>query len=224
MQAAAPQQAQPVDPEACSQPTADTAPLALVVGDPQFGDGWAAELAGARAEARSVKSLLSDSDEYENRVKTLVGSEATKASVVAAIGGCEVIHLATHGEPDGVLLGGPTRAAGCLSMAEVHALQLRASLVTLSECDSFRGELRTDGVVGIARAFVAAGALTLIASLWKVDDEATLQLMRRFYAAWLRGDTARDAPAAMRQAMVGMIADGKWAVAQWAAFVVYGQA
>ena len=56
-------------------------------------------------------------------------------------------------------------------MAEVQALQLRqALLVVLSECDSFKGELRTDGVVGIARAFVAAGAPTLLASLWKVSN------------------------------------------------------
>ena len=93
----------------------------------------------------------------------------------------------------------------------------------LSECDSFRGELRTDGVIGIARAFVAAGAPTLLASLWKVDDEATRVLMRRFYGRLVSGDGAGDAASALREAMVSMLREG-YSVLKWAAFVVYGLA
>ena len=52
----------------------------------------------------------------------------------------------------------------------------------LSACDTFRGELRTDGVVGIARSFLAAGASSLGVSLWPVDDAATRELMALFYA------------------------------------------
>ena len=70
-------------------------------------------------------------------------------------------------------------------MAEVQQLNLIARLVVLSECDSFRGELRTDGVVGITRAFVAGGALALVASLWKIDDDATCHFMQLFYRALL---------------------------------------
>ena len=67
-------------------------------------------------------------------------------------------------------------------MAEVQELNLtRAKLVVLSECDSFKGELKEDGVIGITRAFVAAGAPALVASLWEVDDTATRTLMARFY-------------------------------------------
>ena len=68
-------------------------------------------------------------------------------------------------------------------LREIEQLELRARLVVLSQCDSFKGDLRSDGVVGLTRAFVAAGAHTLVASLWKVHDEATLKLMARFYEA-----------------------------------------
>ena len=106
------------------------------------------------------------------------------------------------------------------------ALELRARLVVLSECDSFRGKLSSDGVIGITRAFVAAGAPTLVASLWKVDDAATRELMRRFYARLLEGGAVGDATAAMQGAMVSMIRDPErgrpWSVLEWAAFVVYG--
>ena len=108
---------------------------------------------------------------------------ATKPAVVEAMRDSDVVHLATHGEKEGLFFAGTSAAEATLSMAEVHALELRRTkLVVLSACDTFKGELRSDGVVGITRAFVAAGAPTLVASLWKVDDEATLELMRRVTA------------------------------------------
>ena len=203
----------------------------MVVGDPSFGGGsgssaqWAKPLPGARLEARRIKALLDDTDAYEGAVEKRVGDEAGKMAVVEAMRGCDVIHLATHGEPGAVLLGGATRAEGALSMAEVQRLELQARLVVLSECDSFRGKLSSDGVIGITRAFVAAGAPTLVASLWKVDDTATKELMRRFYARLLEGSAVGDATAAMQGAMVSMIREERhrpWRVQEWAAFVVYG--
>ena len=153
-----------------------------------------------------------------------MADKAGKVAVVAAMRGCDVLHLATHGEPDAVLLGGATRVEGALTMAEVQGLELRARLVVLSECDSFRGTLTADGVIGVTRAFVAAGALTLVASLWKVDDDATLALMSHFYRALLASGGVGDAASALRSAMVAMIREGRWSVLQWASFVVYGLA
>eukprot|EP00966_Prymnesium_polylepis_P107871 2497836-Prymnesium_polylepis.2 len=109
-------------------------------------------------------------------------------------------------------------------MAEVQSLRLRARLVVLSECDSFRGELRSDGVVGITRAFLSAGALAVVASLWKVDDDGTRELMTRFYERLL-GEAVGDAAAAMQGAMVSMLHDSRphyRSVLLWAAFVVCG--
>ena len=200
-------------------------PSALVVGDPTFGaePSWALPLPSARVEARRVAFQLEEHG-YADNVERKVGDAATKAAVVAEMVSSDIVHLATHGEPDGVLLGGPTKAEGKLSMGEVQSLELRARLVVLSECDSFRGKLSSDGVIGITRAFVAAGAPTLVASLWKVDDVATRELMERFYARLLAGGAMGDATAAMQGAMVSMIRDERrgWSVLEWAAFVVYG--
>ena len=196
-----------------------------MVGDPTF-HGWAPQLYGARMEAKDIAAALSASAAFGGAaaVTALIGDDATKPAVVEAMRRCDVVHLATHGVPDGVLLGGASKADGKLSMGEVQSLELRARLVVLSECDSFRGKLSSDGVIGITRAFVAAGAPTLVASLWKVDDAATRELMRRFYARLLEGGAVGDATAAMQGAMVSMIRDERrsWSVREWAAFVVYG--
>ena len=93
----------------------------------------------------------------------------------------DLIHFATHGEPDAVYLSGETEDDIRLSMAEVQMLKLpRTSLVVLSECDSFKGKLSTDGVLGITRAFVAAGGPTLVALWCAVSDDATKVLVRYF--------------------------------------------
>ena len=116
---------------------------------------------------------------------------------------------------------------GRLSMSEVAGLRLRARLVVLSECDSFRGRATADGVIGIARAFIAAGAPTLVASLWHVDDFATRVLMGRFYRNLLGEHAAGDAAAALRAAMLEMLREGGgpgFPIEHWAAFVVYGLA
>jgi CHAT domain-containing protein len=214
------------------------AAAALVVGDPSFA-GWTVgdvagakhlpQLAGAAEEAEHVEAALAGAKLAVTRLR---GADATKARAVAAMRASAVVHLATHGSPDGVFFAGASEAGATLSMAEVHALALpRTRLVVLSECDSFKGELRADGVVGIARAFVAAGAQTLVASLWQVDDQGTLELMRRFYAELVgsakEGAGPIDAAVALQRAMVAMLRAGggrAFTPKQWAAFVVYGLA
>ncbi len=90
-------------------------------------------------------------------------------------------------------------------MAEVQELTLRnVDLVVLSACDTFKGDLSSDGVVGITRAFVAAGANTIVSSLWKVSDEATGVLMKLFYENLLDDEHA-DTARAMQRAMNAMI-------------------
>ena len=109
----------------------------------------------------------------------------------------------------------------------------------LSGCDSFKSDMRADtanddemiqewarrvsadGVVGITRGFMAAGALTVMASLWKVDDDATRLLMNEFYARLMDSSSQRDAARALQGAMRVLIAQGRPAV-HWAAFVSYG--
>mgnify|MGYP002631253186 CR=1 FL=1 len=204
----------------------------LVVGNPTFHWAPGAQLLDAETEAKHVAATLTASPSFKDAVSTLIGDAATKRAVVEAMRGCDVVHLATHGTPDSVLLGGATRVEGALTMAEVQALDLSAQLVVLSECNSFRGKLTADGIIGITRAFVAAGALTLVASLWKVDDAATCELMTRFYKRLLADGKMGDAAMAMQGAMVSMIHERKSGLREgrrytawhWASFVVYGLA
>ena len=106
-----------------------------------------------------------------------------------------------------------------LATADLYGLELSAELAMLSACETFKGELRTDGVVGIARAFLAAGASSLGVTLWKVDDRATMELMEEFYSRYAKDKGAAEA---MRGAMCAMIACARASPKQWASFVIYG--
>ena len=74
-----------------------------------------------------------------------------------------------------------------LMMADVLNAKLDAKLVVLSCCHSGRGKIKAEGVVGIARAFLGAGVRSVIASLWAIDDDATLVFMRHFYEHLVKG-------------------------------------
>jgi CHAT domain-containing protein len=158
---------------------------AVVVGDPSFASGGGlAQLPGARAEASEVARILRSSfgGIAATSVLELGGGAATRDDVTAAMTrGARVLHLATHGSADGLYLANDTAERPSLSTTCVYQLRLRTDLAVLSACDTFRGKLSTDGVVGIARAFLAAGASSLGVSLWKVDDRATKELMVLFY-------------------------------------------
>ena len=203
-----------------AQPSSTVA-SALVVGDPLLDPRIykkLKQLPGALAEADQVQVLLSR--RCDERVTYLTREHATKTAVIAAMRNCSYIHMATHGTHDALMLAGGDE--GKLSMAEVQHLSLQPhSLVVLSACKTFDGTLSSDGVMGIARAFLAAGASSLLASLWPVDDFATRILMERFYERMLTDDG--DTAAALQGAMVSMLSEGaRFTVAQWASFVVYG--
>jgi CHAT domain-containing protein len=121
-----------------------------------------------------------------------------------------VLALAPGGGEDGWLTAAGNRCE----------LDLQADLVVLSACDTGRGRITGDGVVGLTRAFLSAGADTVIVSLWQVPDDATAALMVAFYEALAEtGDKA----AALQQAMVATRAqfpDPR----NWSAFVLVGMA
>ena len=209
---------------------------AVVVGDPSFApDGDLAQLPGARAEASEVVRILRLSS-FAASVTELSSDSATRNAVAAAMScvGVRVLHLATHGSADGLYLANDTAASPSLSTAHVYQLRLSVDLAMLSACDTFKGKLSTDGVVGIARAFLVAGASSLGVSLWKVDDRATMELMVLFYKEYTGGasggglsgsseaEAKGDAALAMRRAMCTMLRSGRWQPNQWAAFVIYG--
>jgi CHAT domain-containing protein/tetratricopeptide (TPR) repeat protein len=145
-----------------------------------------------------------------------------------------IVHFATHGylnperpELSGLVLslvdarGEPQD--GFLSLSEIYNLRLSAELVVLSACQTGLGkQVQGEGLVGLTRGFMYAGAPRVVASLWAVQDRATAEMMGRFYEAMLRRG-ARPA-AALRAAQLSMLREERWSAAHlWAGFIIQGE-
>ena len=166
--------------------------------------------------------------------KVLLGFEAERRSVIGGgLGGYGVVHFATHGVIDeeepalsGLALSRVDPAGrprdGFLGLREIYDMALDADLVVLSACRTALGpEVRGEGMLGLTRGFLHAGARRVVASLWKVEDRATAELMSRFYRAlWEDG---LPAPAALRRAQRELRAERRHRdPADWAGFVLVG--
>ena len=200
---------------------------ALIVGDPQVGDVVyqgrivsVTPLPSARREAERIGRLLG--------VQPLLGEHATKRAVLQRIHSVSLIHFAAHGDAErGEIALAPVRSSNgipqqqdyLLTMSDISKVRLQAKLVVLSCCHSARGDVRVEGVVGIARAFLASGARSVLVALWAIEDEATEQFMNRFYACLARG---RSASEALHQTMKWMRVNGFPEVGQWAPFLLIG--
>ena len=169
---------------------------------------------------------------YFGKRQLLQGGNAIEEKCVRLVRGGQVVHFACHGEffpsrpMDSTLyLSRGANSDGLLKAVEVFGLDLtRARLVTLSGCETGRLELGPgDDPVGIGTAFLHSGARALVVSLWKVEDEATAELMEKFYAIWL-DKKVTDRASALRQAKLAMIREGRFKrPRQWAAFVLLGR-
>src|SRR5262249_13805085 len=102
-------------------------------------------------------------------------------------------------------------------------LKLPARLVVLSGCETAMGkQIRGEGLIGLTRGFMYAGATRVVASLWNVRDEATAELMKRFYSGMLR--EGKPASAALQAAQISMLKDSNWkSPYYWAGFVIQGE-
>lgn len=166
---------------------------------------------------------------------TALGFQASRTTTMdPSLGTYRYVHFATHGyldaeRPDLSALvfsmvnhqGQPQD--GFLRAHEIYNLSLPAELVVLSACDTGLGkEIRGEGLVGLTRAFMYAGAARVGVSLWSVSDKATADLMHSFYRAMLkRGE--RPA-AALRSAQLEMLARKSWSAPYyWAAFILQGE-
>ena len=184
----------------------------------------------AQAEAEAVLALIEDPTER----LALLGSAATVDAVrTAPLDQYRTLHFATHGILDdraggisGLVLSVPEGSAAplgqILRLHEIERLALRADLVVLSACSTALGErVRGEGVVGMAQAFFRAGARSLVVSHWKVDDEATAELMRRFHRH--RIVDGLPPATALRRAQLGLRDETRWSSpAYWGAFSFQG--
>ena len=201
---------------------------ALLVGDPWVQEvvyeGMTLEqLEWAKKEVQMIGEIL--------QTAPLVGKQATKVEVLRRISSVALVHIAAHCkmETGEIALapntarsssGNPTREDYLLTMQDVLKAQIRARLVVLSCCHSALGEVKSEGVVGIARAFLGAGARSVLVSLWAIDDEATMEFMKVFYQYLVHG---RSASEALNKAMKSMRESDRFsAVKYWAPFVLIG--
>jgi CHAT domain-containing protein len=149
------------------------------------------------------------------------------------LGRARIVHFATHGvldsrrpERSGLVLSLVDAAGrprdGFLRLRDIYRLNLRADLVVLSGCRTALGrEIRGEGLIGLTRGFLDAGAPRVVASLWSVQDRATAELMGRFYHALLR--EGRPPAAALRTAQLALRQDRRFADPYfWAAFTFQG--
>jgi tetratricopeptide (TPR) repeat protein len=155
----------------------------------------------------ALPHTLSEARQVTKRLQgtSLLEGEATRTNLEAQAGTARVIHLATHGEfrPEAPLFSTLYLSDGPLTATDVFNLELNASLVTLSACQTGTSAIGGgDELVGFSRAFLYAGAASLLLSLWRVEDQATAQLMDRFYQALLDGQSK---PSALRQAQLALL-------------------
>ena len=200
---------------------------ALIVGDPDVGKVLykgelhpIKRLPFAGEEAKMIGDLLG--------TQPLLGKQATKQMVLQRINSVSLIHFACHGDTERgeIILASPPLTDRkpkeedyLLTMGDISKVRVRARLVVLSCCYTAEGQISSEGVAGIARAFLGSGARSVLVALWAIQDEATKEFMSRFYANLVRGKSASES---LRKAMKWMRQNGFSELRQWAPFMLIG--
>ena len=175
----------------CAEPRRNGAGLLTV------GHSYNGQLPYAPQEARLI------ADAFQGHA--LLEEHATAQRLAALAPTYKTIHLAAHGDfrPDNPLFSGLALEAGWLTTFDIFNLRLNASLVTLSACQTGRNVISGgDELLGLMRAFLYAGAASLVLSLWPVEDRSTARLMEAFYSGLTAGYSKA---AALRQAQLQFI-------------------
>jgi CHAT domain-containing protein len=186
-----------------------------------------AALPGTGEEVREIAKLFTP-----DRCQVYLGKESTEEALKAVRRSYRRLHIASHALVDQknpfrsaivLTLDADPQEDGFLEMGEIAALDLDCELVVLSACQTGRGKLFSgEGVVGLSRAFLYAGARSVVVSLWNVSDISTSQLMKDFYQHLVRGD--RNAQA-LREAKLQMLRSNKETrhPFYWAPFILIGK-
>lgn len=220
------------DPPNTEPPPEDEADLHQALRD--MGEGGhevsLSRLASSLREAKAITSLIPAA---ERMIST--GFDANLDKVTGSkLDNFRIIHFATHGifnderpELSGLILSRVDergrRRNGFLRTDDIYNLHLNADLVVLSACRTGLGHnVNGEGILGITRGFMYAGSRSIIASLWKVNDEATAELMEHFYRAMFQ--QGMPPSAALRAAKEQMWQQERWRAPYfWAAFVMHGE-
>jgi CHAT domain-containing protein/Tfp pilus assembly protein PilF len=171
----------------CQAREPSTEQHALVVG---MADSW---IPAVDLEASAVAERLASS---EVPTRLLIGDQARKEFLLASTYGYSILHLACHGmfRADNPMFSALKFSDGWLTAAEAAQMRLNSSLVTLSACESGRSRVYMgEEVIGLPRAFLGAGAASVLVSLWVVPDSTTAVLMDSWYEQLLAGKTRAGA-------------------------------
>ncbi|KAK3752310.1 hypothetical protein QZH41_001497 [Actinostola sp. cb2023] len=197
----------------------------LIIGDPTNDEiPDLIDLPGSRKEAVRIAELIGG-------VQPLIGRQATKSAVLERLPEVCIIHLACHISlfKSVIILASKKERAPedeeynyLLKPEEVMKTKVRARLVVLSGCNSGRGEVSAEGVVGIARAFLAAGASAVLVSRWKVDDNTTCEFMETFYTYLLDWDQRRSASESLHLTINDMRKKYPHDPMKWSGFFLMG--
>ncbi|MGZ5434627.1 MAG: CHAT domain-containing protein [Pyrinomonadaceae bacterium] len=213
-----------------TSPSSQQVAVRGVFRDLGLSDNRIPALPASREEAEAILSVAP----WGTGFKAL-GFEANRAAATQLeLNQYRIVHFATHGfvdyehpELSGLVLSlvdqnGQPRD-GYLRLHDIYNLKLSANLVVLSACNTGLGkEMKGEGLIGLTRGFMYAGADSVVASLWKVDDDATAALMARFYEGmFVKGLPPADA---LREAQLWMSQQERWRAPYfWAAFIIQGR-
>jgi len=194
-----------------------------------FADGTIPRLKHTEEEVVEIAAMFP-----KGRGLVRVRKEATRANLEGSeVKGARYLHFATHGVVDnarplysGLLLSaGSARDGGYLCAYELMSFRFAAEMIVLSACQTAQGKLvKGEGVVGLSRACLCAGARRAVVSLWAVNDRSTAELMKTFYTA-LRRDPQPSHADALRLAKLSLADTPEFEFGApffWAAFVLHG--
>ena len=194
------------------------------------GSSGVTRLIHSSEEAEAIEVMASGGS-----VMVAKGFDASRETAMSPqVGQYQIVHFATHGfinsehpELSGIVLTMVNRDGGqengFLQLHDIYNLSLSADLVVLSACDTALGkDVKGEGLVGLTRGFMHAGSRSVVASLWKVDDTATAELMRLFYKGMLQDGLPPSA--ALRSAKEELRKQKRWRAPYfWAGFVLQGE-
>jgi len=210
-------------------PTQQTSDLSKVLRDFDLNAGFP-RLLSSRIEARNISTFLP-----KNQADLNIDFDANRENVTEkSLENYRILHFATHGlldtsrpELSGLVLSlfdkDGTAQDGFLRLNQIYNLILNSDLVVLSACQTALGkDVRGEGLIGLTRGFMYAGAKRIVASLWKVDDAATAEFMKRFYRNHLQKKLAPAA--ALRAAQNEMKQIPRFRAPYfWAGFTIQGE-
>ena len=203
----------------------------MMINRSMFNENNIRPLPATKIEIEAIFKLYDDNN---LKAKVLLHNNANEKSIKSDESGqYKVLHFATHGfvnserpELSGLLLAQDTTGGedGILYSGEIYNLKLNADLVVLSACETGLGKIQNgEGIIGLTRALLYAGAKNIVVSLWQVNDISTSELMVDFYKNSLANKGQLSYSEALRNAKLKMISEGKYAhPLYWSPFILIG--